>query len=220
MADELLAVPGLSRTTPYFRSRLVELARANGFDPNAIAAVISLESGFVANAPNRQGKPAQGLLQWWREYFPPVAKAAGMAVTWDDLHWLSAEQQLPLVMATFRLNGISASSSPTDYLLSVFLPTQLGKPRDTVLGRKDSADLLPGTKLKLGDIYGQNQVYDTNADGVITVGDLTDKIGAVLANASAQPRVLAPKVPAPSASAAWVWTLGAASLALLLVLSR
>lgn len=220
MADELLAVPGLSRTTPYFRSRLVELAQANHLDANAIAAVISLESGFVANVANRQGKPAQGLLQWWRPYFPPVAKAAGMAVSWDDLHWLTAEQQLPLVMATFRLNGISAASSPTDYLVSLFLPTQRGKPRDTVLGQKGSTDLLPGTQLSLGDIYAQNQVYDANADGVITIGDLTDKIEGVLASAAARPRVVVTKVPAPSASAAWVWTLGAASVALLIVLSR
>ena len=185
----LADLPGLSRTTPEFRAALVQLARDNDLDPDKIGAVIAIESGFRANDQNARGERALGLIQFWKDYFPELARAAGMNVSWDDLRTMSATEQLPLVMAYFRLRRLKASSSATDYLVATFLPSQIGKPSGTVLALRGSSDLLPGTKLKLGTIYASNPTYDTNGDGVITVGDLQERIEGVLDAAATRLRI-------------------------------
>lgn len=187
--ESLAALPGLSRTTPEFRTKLVQLAHANDLDPDNVAAVISLESGFRANEPNSRGERALGLIQFWRDYFAPIARAAKMNVQWEDLRTLSAEDQLPLVVAFFKLQGLKAASSATDYLVATFLPSQKGKPRSAVLGARGSSALLPGTKLRLGTIYASNPTYDYDGDGRITIGDLEDKIRDLLNAAATQPRL-------------------------------
>lgn len=185
----LADLPGLNRTTPEFRSALVQLASDNDLDPDKVGAVIAIESGFRANDQNRRGERALGLIQFWEDYFPAIARAAGMNVSWDELRTLSATEQLPLVMAYFRLHKLKASNSATDYLVATFLPSQIGKPAGTVLGLRGSSDLLPGTKLKLGTIYASNPTYDTNGDGAITVGDLQDRIEGVLSAAGQRLRI-------------------------------
>lgn len=184
--ESLLDVPGLHTTSPAFRARLVELAAQNDLNADWIAAVISLESGFKPNTPN--GK-ALGLIQFYRDYFPGIASAARMNVTWEDLHHLSATEQLPLVMAFYRLQHMTAAQRPIDYLVATFLPNQKGKPRDTVLGKEGSSALLPGTKLTLGSIYAANVTYDTNGDRKITVGDLEDRINAIVKAAEERLRI-------------------------------
>lgn len=181
----LADLPGLYRTTPEFRAALVQLARDNNLDPDKVGAVIAIESGFRANDQNSRGERALGLIQFWADYFPALARAARMDVTWEDLRHLSATEQLPLVMAYFRQHRITAANSAADYLVATFLPSQIGKPSGTVLALRGSSDLLPGTKLKLGTIYASNPTYDTNGDGVITVGDLQERIDGVL-NAAGQ----------------------------------
>lgn len=175
--DSLLDVPGLHTTSREFRARLVALANENSLNADWISAVISLESGFKPNKPN--GK-ALGLIQFYRDYFPGIASAARMDVTWEDLYHLTATEQLPLVMAFYRLQHMTKTQRPVDYLVATFLPNQKGKPRETVLGKQGSTALLPGTRLTLGSIYAANVTYDTNGDRVITIGDLEDRINAVV----------------------------------------
>jgi hypothetical protein len=181
---DLLNFPGLHRTTTAFRRRLVELAEAEGLNANHIAAVIAIESGFRPGA--RNGK-AMGLIQFYEPFFPGVARAARMAVEWKDLALLSAEQQLPLVIAFYRDKLLHQHSSATDYLVATFLPSQIGKPRETVVARRGSSELLAGTRLSMGTIYASNPTYDTNGDGLITIGDLSDRIEAVVAKAAGRP---------------------------------
>lgn len=167
---ELLDFPGLSRTSERFRSELVAQARASSLDPNNVAAVISLESGFDPSVVN--GKHA-GLIQFYYRYFPPIAQAAfHPEVQWEDLPLLSAEQQLPFVMAWFRVHGITYKNSPGEYLLTVFMPGQLGKPKQLVIAKEGSTEYVPGTLLFQGTVYDQNRSYDFDHDGEITIGDL------------------------------------------------
>lgn len=183
----LLDFPGLRSTTPRFRAKLVELTRARSLDPDKVAAVISLESGFKPNVQNRGGARALGLIQFYEKYFPPIAAAAGMRVTWEDLRTLSAEDQIPLVLAYFRLAGLTPKSSATDYTVATFLPTQIGKPLSTVIARKDSSEYLPGTKLFLGTIYAANSDLDTDNDGEITIRDLHDRVETLFWDARRKP---------------------------------
>lgn len=217
--ESLLDVPGLQTTTPEFRARLVALAQENDLNPDYIAAVISIESGFKPNKPN--GK-ALGLIQFYRDYFPAIAAAARMNVTWEDLYHLTAEEQLPLVIAFYRAQHMTASDRAVDYLVATFLPNQKRKPRSTVLGKQGSTALLPGTKLTLGSIYSANVTYDTNGDRVITIGDLEDRINAVVHAADERLRIpvsesIPPELQPSAASIVWLLSFGATAVAALTV---
>lgn len=181
---QLLAVPKIETTTPSFRSELVRQSLEAGLDPNLVAAAISFESGFNPKAKN-PGSTATGLIQWLRSIFPASAKRAGRPdVTHDDLPNLSAEQQLPFVIAYFQLNNVprlGASASATDYYMSVLLPAFVGYPKDKVLGvRGDSQPLRTAsgkdTGLSLNENYAKNSVFDWNKKGYYTVGDVGKKI--------------------------------------------
>lgn len=213
--ESLLDVPGLHSTSPEFRAKLVELARENDLNPDWIAAVISLESGFRPNVPN--GK-ALGLIQFYRDYFPGIARAARMDVTWDDLRHMTAAEQLPLVVAFYRLQHMTAQQRPVDYLVATFLPNQKGKPRETVLGKQGSSALLPGTRLTLGSIYAANVTYDTNGDRQITIGDLEDRINAVVRASEERLRIpvgpsVEPDFQPSAANFLWLITFGFSAVA-------
>jgi hypothetical protein len=183
---ELLDFPGLSSTSDHFRSELVRQAQASRLDPNKVAAVLSLESKFDPKA--RNGSHA-GLLQFAREYFPELARAAGVDVKWEDLPKLSGEEQLPLVTQYFRQHGLRASSPARDYLVATFVPNQIGQETPTVIGKRGSSEYLPGTHIFLGTIYAQNPGYDTNQDGEITIGDLQEKIDGLIRAAAGRETV-------------------------------
>jgi hypothetical protein len=186
----LLNVPGLEqRTDNAFRAELVERSRIAGYNPDYLAAVISFESGFDANVQNRGGSPALGLIQFWRDYFPPVAKRAGMDVVWEDLRRLTAREQLPLVFAYMQGTGrkITAVSPVRDYYLNVFLPAAVGKSESFVIGEKGSTETLWG--LSKGRLYDQNAGFDADRDGRYTVGDVARKIERLVADAEKRPRV-------------------------------
>ena len=87
---ELAAWSWLTHSAPSVRSRLLELARAHGWDPNAIAAVIAHESAGDPKAVNPHSG-ATGLIQW----MPATAKAYGTSV--DALERMSALEQLDFV---------------------------------------------------------------------------------------------------------------------------
>src|SRR3990172_5143706 len=113
---QLLDIAGLrERTTNDFRSPLIQLSNAHGLNPSFIAAVMSYESGFDPNIPNGRGAPALGLIQFWKSYFPGVAKLAESLFpsytvpgrTWDDLWRMTAVEELPYVIAFYvQKNGL------------------------------------------------------------------------------------------------------------------
>jgi tail lysozyme len=180
----LLDIAGLrSQTTPEFRQALYDQATAAGYDPSFIAAVLRLESNFNPAAINPGGHAA-GILQWWDSLFPNTAAAAGRSdVQWSDLPSMSAEQQLPFVIAYLQQATAAQLTTPTDYRLAVFMPAFVGASPGTVLGQRGSSQLLPGTNLSLGTIYSQNQGLDTNGDGLITVADVGNQIESLVADA-------------------------------------
>lgn len=201
-AYPLLAVSGLEKTNDAFRRALVRGSLARGYDPSFIAAVISNESGFDPNVQNRLGAPALGLLQFWRDYFPAIARRAGMRVTWEDLRHLSAIEQLPLVFAYFdgtRLSSLGAAATPTDYYMATFLPALVGAPRDRVLGERDAAGPLPGTGLSLDKLYRQNPGFDHDGDGRFTVADVGRKVELALSRARGREPYLVPLAEIPLA---------------------
>lgn len=192
--DELMPIAGLDKTSPEFRQKLVEMAKAKGLDPNAIAAVIATESGFKAQAMNPNQANA-GLLQFSKKYWPGFAANAGTPdVTWEQMRKMTAEEQLPYVISYFEHANLPPNATPRDYKLATFYPDAMGKDDDHVLFEKDNDAKVPGGfRSSVG--YSQNAGLDKNKDGQITVGEVSgtlnrvaSRAGRSLGTSSAAPR--------------------------------
>lgn len=185
----MLDVVGLqARTDNAFRSSLFSRATESDLNPDYIAAVMALESGFDPNVQNKGGAPALGLIQFWRDYFPQIAARAGRPdVQWDALRSMSAVDQVPFVIAYYQGTRVSRESSPTDYYMATFMPAFVGKPPSFELGRRDSTEQIAG--LSKAKVYAQNAGLDSDRDGSITVGDVGKKIESIVATARQRPRV-------------------------------
>lgn len=165
MADRLGPIPHdpssplgawgwLAHSAPEVRARLLELARAHGWDPNAIAAVIAFESGGDPTARNPRSS-ATGLIQ----FMPDTAKAMGTSIR--AIRSMSALRQLDLVERYFV--GALAGHLPAevgDYYMATFMPALGGMPDETEVGHR-------GTP-----VYDQNAGLDWNADGILDAGDV------------------------------------------------
>ncbi len=135
-------------------TRLEDLATAHGWDVNAIAAVIKIESGGKPDAVNKTSG-ATGLIQ----FMPQTAKDLGTTV--EALRTMSALGQLDFVERYYeRALGGVVPTDPGDYYVAVFMPAYLGRADSDVIATK-------GEK-----VYDQNAGLDANNDGELTVGDV------------------------------------------------
>lgn len=160
---ELLAIPGLPKTTSEFRWKLWEMGQRLQIDPSYIAAVMSLESGFNPANTNPNTR-ATGLIQ----FMPSTARALGTTV--DALRGMSAVEQLPYVERYYsKYRG--RLHTPGQVYMITFMPKYAFSSRDTVIARQGS------------NVYDQNRGLDVNKDGVLTVGDVMSKVEAVVARA-------------------------------------
>ncbi|MDD5544387.1 MAG: transglycosylase SLT domain-containing protein [Acidobacteriia bacterium] len=184
-AAELWAWGWLVHSEPQVRTRLLEIARFHGWDPNALAAVIAFESGGDPSARNRQSS-ATGLIQ----FMPQTAEALGTSIA--RLRVMSALRQLDFVERYYQ--SALYGKTPTevgDYYMAVFMPGAVGKPDELELGRK-------GQK-----IYDQNAGLDRDGDGVLNVGDVKQTFRASFLKTKPSERIdlTAPAVLPPPHSA-------------------
>lgn len=167
----VLDIDGLRGTSGSFRSALAEMALSLGLDPSYIAAVMAIETGRTFS-PSIQNPftNATGLIQ----FMPATARAMGTTV--DALKRMSAVGQLEYVKRFFRPHvGRIRPNVPGDYYLAVFYPAYIGRDPGTVI-------------FSAGDTgYAQNAGLDKNADGLITVGDVTGTVDGVVARAATRP---------------------------------
>lgn len=170
----MLDIDGLrANTSSGFRSALAEMGQRMGLDPSYLAACMRVETGGTFSPSIRNSATgATGLIQ----FMPDTARAFGTTV--DELARMSATQQLAYVERYFRpyLSRIRPDV-PGDYYLAVFWPALIGAPADRVIA-------------SAGDIvYAQNAGLDRNADGRITVGDVTATVDGVVARALTKPPI-------------------------------
>ena len=71
--SSLLSVPGLGKTSPWFRWAMIELGGRLNIDPDYLVNVMSIESGFNPAATNVY-TGATGLIQ----FIPATAVCAGV----------------------------------------------------------------------------------------------------------------------------------------------
>jgi hypothetical protein len=146
--------PWLAQRGSDVGTRLEEMATAHGWDVNAIAAVIKIESAGNPAAVN-QTSGATGLIQ----FMPATALSLGTTV--EALRTMSALEQLDFVERYFeRALGGTVPTDPGDYYVAVFMPAYLGRSDSDVIAKK-------GDK-----VYDQNSGLDFNRDGELTVGDV------------------------------------------------
>lgn len=163
----ILAVHGLSSTTPAFRAALADMAARHGWDVDALATIMSRESGFKSAAENPlPGQTAVGLIQ----FTASTLTRLGWTGTRDEFAALSGEAQLPYVERYFAAAFPHAPERPVDYYLAV-----LGQP--------------PGLPLEhvlwsAGDrTYEVNKGLDLDKNGVITVSDIANAVAQTMAAA-------------------------------------
>ena len=176
----ILAVPGLAATSPAFRAGLWELADRNGWDADAIAAVIASESGFEPSVKNPlPGQTATGLLQWIDS---TARKVLGLRNGVADLRAMTREQQLPLVEKFYRASSVPPGARPVDYYLAGW-GSGIGKPLDHVLARESDERKFNGGR---DNLYTLNRGLDADGNGEITVADIAAKVAAMQAKAKGQ----------------------------------
>lgn len=162
---ELLPVRGSEKVSAEFKSKVVDISKDLGIDPNDLMAVMAFESGgtFSPSVKNPRGT-ATGLIQFIE------STAKGLGTTTKDLAKMSAEDQLDYVKKHFkpykgRLKNVQ------DVYMAVLWPRAIGKGPNYVLWKK-------GTKA-----YADNKGLDKNKNGTVTAAEAASKVTDILGQA-------------------------------------
>ncbi|MBY3383207.1 DUF2272 domain-containing protein [Rhizobium laguerreae] len=146
-----------------FRARITAIAAGLSCDPSHLMAAMAFETGesFSASKTNPYSN-ATGLIQ----FMPKTAISLGTTI--NLLAEMNAVQQLDYVekyMSPFsgKMNSLS------DVYMAILYPKAVGKPEAQVLFSQGTI------------AYTQNAGLDTNDDGVVTKGEATSKVQAMLA---------------------------------------
>jgi hypothetical protein len=161
---------------PQVAAALHQNAEAAGLNPAALANIIQHESGWNPASVNAKTGKHAGLIQFSQDGWGQVAAAAGHPdVTWDQMKGMSAEEQIPFVVAYYKGKGLTPESGASDYAMSTFMPAYKGEGDDFVLGEKDSNEMRGD--VRSGKVWEQNQGLDLNKDGKITKGEVGQAYG-------------------------------------------
>ena len=197
---ELVNAPGIMRQDNAFRYAFWQMATELGLDPNYLAVMISIESGFRPEARNPT-TGASGLNQ----ALPSTLERLGIDPA-EYRQW-SAIDQLPMVRRQYApLANRLKVAQPGDYYMANFLPAYIGADDSLLLGanpgtckgvpsgRPVRPELAAKTldkapTITLGKMYCGNWGFDRAKDGTFTVGDVRGFYLDQLAKAEARPRV-------------------------------
>lgn len=163
--NSIAAVRGISGTTPAFRAKLFQIGTELGINPDFIATVISLESGFNAQARNPDGG-AVGLIQ----FMPSTATRLGTSSA--TLFAMTAEQQLDYVRKFYQPWAGRLKTAGHAYM-ATFLPSFVGTPPGTIVAAQGSDEKISsGSQITKGQVYASNSGFDANKDGKILAGEV------------------------------------------------
>ena len=151
-------VEDLGTTSPAERELVLAAAEAQGYPREEVYSTIQIESGWKPHNwyhGTTPDKAAGGLIG----FMPFVLKALGWTGTPEEFRAQSSGQQAPWVGKYFaQVKG--RWKHPGDTYVAVAAASFVGRPSYTPVYKA-------GTKA-----YDWNKVWDTDKDGVITVGDL------------------------------------------------
>jgi hypothetical protein len=194
MTNSVLLVPGLERLSDGALFQFAAMCDRHDWNADALAAVLSSESGFQTNAGSYAWSPkrtASGLLQFIEstakglgvggstsrpDHVPDVGGGKAWA-TWTVLR-MTAEEQLRLVEAYYvRAFASRAPVRPVDYYLPAWGAWH-GLALDHVLATKGQ------------NVYEVNKGLDVDRNGVITVSDLAARVASRMAEAKGRRRTV------------------------------
>ncbi len=178
----------LKRAAGEVANTLLAIAQRHGWDPNALAGIIQLESGGDPQARNRLSG-ATGLIQWTEQ----TAKAYG--TTTAAIYRMSQLDQLLLAERYWQNAYKTPPTEVGEYYMGVFSPSYIGKGEETVISKKGS------------NVYDQNAGLDWNGDGVLTTGDVKSFFRNLYRNHETSGALVTPPLSKPS-RAKYVWYLG------------
>lgn len=151
---------------PYFMDKVKQVASNLGIAEKDLLGIMNHESGLNPRAVNPMSK-AVGLIQ----FMPKTA--IGMGTSAEEILKMSATEQMDLVEKYYKRNGIRAGDDIADLYMLTFMPAARNKPDNFVLGDKRGGRVFD---LSASAVYYQNKLFDTNNDGIFTVGDVKDRI--------------------------------------------
>ena len=148
---------------PSIRAAFVEkvknISQKLGIDPDLLMGVMWQESRLRPSAKNSISG-ATGLIQ----FMPNTAQALG--TTMQALAAMDAVTQLDYVYKYYApYSGLIQSFADTYFV--TFFPAAIGKPDNWVLQT---------ASLSAGKIATQNNIYDVNRDGKLTVAEVKSKL--------------------------------------------
>lgn len=147
-----------TKVSPTFKDRLFWLCDELDINPDYLMACMAFESAetFRPDIKNAAGSGATGLIQ-----FMP-STALGLGTTVARLAAMTAEDQLNFVYKYFRPYKARLKTLEDTYM-AILLPSQIGRPLDSVL-------------FSGGIAYRQNSGLDKNADGKVTKAEASAKV--------------------------------------------
>lgn len=157
--------PETVSTTKDFQTRLNEVAEALVCKPEDLLALMNSESGLKANARNKSGQGAVGLIQFTTPAIQELNRH-GVNVTKEQLASMSAVEQLDYIekylkiAKSYKFSANHPLSAGDLYAIN-FLPGRAG--RDVLTSRGDT-------------YYAANKGLDMNRDGQITKDDLAKRL--------------------------------------------
>jgi len=162
---------------PAFAQKVRDWCTKNNMFPGAASALMAcmhFESGgtFRPDKQNNGGSNYWGLIQFGKDAVADLAKTYGLKITLDDVKAMSQLDQLDLVFKYFEMwqKRGKVYKRLEDFYLTIFYPAAVGKGPDEVLFSKDSPVPI------IAKSYLQNNGFDINKDGDITVGEICTRL--------------------------------------------
>jgi hypothetical protein len=169
-----LDVPGIRRASARDLEELERIATDCGFDPDELATIISVESGWRPDAHN--SIRAGGLIG----FLPSTLEKLGWTGTPEQFWQLSISEQLPYV-ARFYSPWCGRIHRPGDLYLATFWPQAVGAADDQTIAAADGPHR---------SVWEQNPAL-RGSDGTITAGSVRAVVLRAMERAAARARYLA-----------------------------
>jgi hypothetical protein len=166
-----LDVPGIRRASADDLEQLEHFAAGCGFDPDELATIISVESGWKPDA--RNSIRAGGLIG----FLPGTLARLGWGGTPEEFWRMSITEQLPYVFAFYR-PWCNRIHRPGDLYVVTFWPAAVGTEDDAIIAAQGGPH----------EIVWQQNPGLRGSDGSITAGSVRAVVLRAMDRAGARPR--------------------------------